>query len=428
MCGLASNEYTKLFLSRSNLMADKSLKYLVPATDSWRELNPDTTGLAGDEKKSKESEAGAAREALRDMLLSSLQMQNVSVLAGCGTSLKGTANGPSMSNLWKEVEKIKVKIDPTHEALIADIQTIVRFTSVAGVEPNVEEFLSRCQSYLQINNDDTVIKEFVKEANKKILEKCSFVTDGTNLTNHETFLHRLSRRKVRDSRLKVFTTNYDLCFERAAGKNGSVVIDGFSFSQPRIYDPRYFCYDIVRRPRTGEDLGNYLEGVIQLFKLHGSVNWERNDNGEVFENMKPDPEKACLIYPASGKYQQSYIQPHLELVAQYLSTLREPNTCLLVAGFGFNDEHLSEPILSAVKSNPHLRLIVADHNAEKNLLDVTKCSNAWGELNKLAKDGEDIWFINASFGELAKLLPDLRSLTKTERLAKSIKAVVGSHV
>jgi hypothetical protein len=27
----------------------------------------------------------------------------------------------------------------------------------------------------------------------------------------------------------------------------------------------------VRRPKTGEDLGNYLEGVIQLYKLHGSV-------------------------------------------------------------------------------------------------------------------------------------------------------------
>jgi hypothetical protein len=408
-------------------MAVEPVKFLSPTTDVWCELNPDTTGLPDPEKKIKESETGVAREALRDMLLSSLQMQNVAVLAGCGTSLKGTANGPSMEDLWNEVKQIEVPIAAKPTAKIADVQKMVRYQPPAGMAPNVEEFLSRCQAYLGVYENDPTIKEFIHAANKKILEKCSFVDDTTDLSNHQTFLHRLSRRRVRDSRLKVFTTNYDLCFERAAGKNGSVVVDGFSFSRPRAFDPRYFSYDIVRRPRTGEDLGNYLEGVVQLFKLHGSVNWERNDNGEVFEKTNPDPDKACLIYPASGKYQQSYIQPHLELVAQYLSTLREPNTCLLIAGFGFNDDHLSEPILSAVKSNPHLRLIVADYHAERNLLDATKCSHAWEELSGLAKDGEDIWFINASFGELAKKLPDLRSLTKTERLAKSIKAVAGGH-
>lgn len=409
-------------------MSNASVKFLPPSSNTWREPYPDISSITDPiEIKEKEAESESARDVLKEMLLSSLQMQNVSVLAGSGTSLTGTVNGPSMSDLWSEVKKIIVKDGSGGDVNIESVKSKVHYNPAAETDVNVEEFLSRCESYLQVVNEINV-KDFVQSANKKLLDMCSFVNDKTDLSSHRTFLHRLSRRRVRDSRLKLFTTNYDLCFERAAGMNGFVVIDGFSFSYPRSYDPRFFGYDIVRRPRIGEDLGNYLEGVIQLYKLHGSVNWERGDNCDIYEKEKPAPEKACLIYPAKGKYQQSYIQPHLELMAQYLSTLREPNTCLLVIGFGFNDDHLSEPIYSAIKSNPHLRLIIANISAENNLSKLSECHKYWKWFKELAQSGEDIWFINASFYDLANLLPDLRSLTKAERLAKSVKAIAGGSV
>jgi hypothetical protein len=182
----------------------------------------------------------------------------------------------------------------------------------------------------------------------------------------------------------------------------------------------------VRRPKTGEDLGNYLEGVIQLYKLHGSVTWAKNGS-QIAEKLKPNSDEACLIYPAKGKYQQSYIQPHLELISQYFSNLRESNTCLIVTGFGFNDDHLSEPILSAVKSNPHLRLIIADYYAEENWNGSNDSSPYWKKFKDLAIQGEDIWFVNTSFEDFAQLIPDLRSLNKAERLAKDIQSLIGGH-
>ena len=105
------------------------------------------------------------------------------------------------------------------------------------------------------------------------------------------------------------------------------------------------------------------------------------------------PLQACLIYPAKNKYQQSYIQPHLELMAQYLASLREPNTCVIVTGYGFNDDHLSEPILSAVKTNPHLRLILTDRSVDEKLSGAKPASPYWGSFKELAMKGEDIWFI-----------------------------------
>lgn len=391
------------------------IRYLKPSTNEWLSLSG-TTETDAEQK----DEIDRNLEEFKSSMLTSLQMQNLSVLAGSGCSL-GSVGGPSMDKLWK---KAACNDDGAVKESVQNIANIINFNTAAE-RPNIEEFLSLCDAYLQFKDDENV-KTLVKEFKSVILNECSFVNDETDLNGHEIFLHRLSRRRVRDSRLKVFTTNYDVCFERASGKLGLVAIDGFSFTQPRLYDPRFFGYDIVRRPRTGEDLGNYLEGVVQLYKLHGSVTWARNDS-QIFEKTNPTPEEACLIYPAKGKYQQSYIQPHLELISQYLSTLREPNTCLIVAGFGFNDDHLSEPILSAVKSNPHLRLIIANFSAESNWNGNGSPSTYWGKLKELAIQGEDIWFVNASFQDFSKLIPDLRSLSKAERLAKDIKSLTGGH-
>ena len=252
---------------------------------------------------------------------------------------------------------------------------------------------------------------------------CSVFLDVKKLEAHNIFLHRLSRRRVRDPRLKIFTTNYDLCFEQSASSLGGVVIDGFSFTPPRRYDPRYFGYDIIRRPRATEDQGNYLEGVFLLYKLHGSINWARYPNGLIEEKTNPSPDEACLIYPARGKYQQSFLQPHLESMSQYLAALREPNTCLFTIGFGFNDDHLSEPLLAAVRSNPHLRLIIVDQGIIEKESDPRKANPYWQEFFNVAKAGEDIWLINASFQDFARLIPDLKSLTPAERLMKTIQKI-----
>lgn len=157
-----------------------------------------------------------------------------------------------------------------------------------------------------------------------------------------------------------------------------------------------------------------------LYKLHGSVNWARKSDGTICEEPRPSPEEACLIYPARGKYQQSFFQPYLESMAQYLAAVREPNTCVLVVGFGFNDDHLAEPLLAAVQSNPHLRLIVVDPELK------TKATNGnryWKRFLKLSESGEDVWFINVSFAGFAQMIPDLKALTPADVLMRAIKGV-----
>jgi hypothetical protein len=383
-------------------------KYLAPNGNGvWAELAKQGEKPTDEQKKSQET--------LKEVLLTSLQMQNLIVLTGCGTS--HSVGGPAMSDLW--VNAIGKKPTPLASWVAKKIKYDLTMS-----KPNIEDFLSLCDAYLQIN-DVTKVRKFVSECKKVILEQCSSFLDIRKLDAHKTFLHRLSRRRIRDPRLKIFTTNYDLCFERAAGDLGLVVVDGFSFTQPRYYEPRYFEYDIVRRSHASDDQGRYLEGVFQLYKLHGSVNWAHGQGLNIEEKQNPTPDEVCLIYPAGGKYHQSFLQPHLELLSQYFSALREPNTCLIVTGFGFNDDHLSEPILSAVRSNPHLRLIIADPFAADSISGNGTSSRYWKEFLALSGHGEDIWFINASFSDFARMIPDLKSLTPSDKLMKDIKAITG---
>jgi len=408
--------------------AKQGVSFYDPNDKGWRRLSEDATGLGLGPVELKEhfARAKAANAALKEFLLSSLQMQHVVLLAGSGTSLGDVVNGPSMGALWDHCVNANPGISGKRiiAPKAAEVIGLVGFDVTVDRE-NIEALLSRCDAFLHLNDNDPV-KSFVAASKSMILQKCSeFVDpkDNLQLQAHRTFLHRLSRRRSRDSRLKLFTTNYDLCFETAAARQGLVVLDGFSFSQPRLFDPRFFSYDIVRRSQTGDGVGTPVEGVFLLCKLHGSVNWARSKDGYIEAVERPEPEDVCMIFPAKGKYQQSYIQPHLELVSQYLSALREPNTCLIIVGFGFNDDHLSEPILAAARTNPHLRLIIVDPFAESNTAVAGK-HQYWDAFFEASRQNEDVHLVNASFQEFAELIPDLKSLTPAERLAKDIKRLV----
>lgn len=359
-----------------------------------------------------DGEATHLRQPLADYLLSSLQMQNLVVLAGSGTSYD--ADGPSMAKLWAECTKDSDEHD------IADLLRDTGYEFTPQPEKNIEELLSRCDAVLQIL-DHAAISSFKKHAISTILAHCKAAgADISKLHAHITFLRRLARRRARDARLKLFTTNYDRCFERAAGHLGLVALDGFSFSYPRHFDPVFFDYDLVRRGSNG-DVSAFVPGVFQYFKLHGSVDWAQVDEGTVIIDPDVRADNACLIYPASTKFRLSFQQPHLELMGQYLSALRQPNTCLLVLGFGFNDDHLSGPMLAAIEANPHLRVVVVNPGAKS---DGSTRSRWWRRLDEHIDEGSDVAYVAATFTDFVPLIPDLRALSPAERLHKAVNDAV----
>lgn len=419
--------------TQDNPNLDGVLCYLKPGTRKWAPLDELAfISLYGAEMEL-DLDAALSPEHLKwladskqyvnDMLSAALQLPNLSFFAGSGTSL-GEVGGPSMWDLWRLSmwDNPDSKEDDAEWAQLSDaaIDVCDKVGYRERENPNIEHFLSLCDAYLMFNDDDAV-RRLVIDTKTVILDACSkFLELSENdISSYLGLLQKLARRRVRDPRLKVFTTNYDMCFETASSELGMMLVDGFSYTRNRRFDGRYFNYDVVRRDNENHE---FVEGVFQIFKLHGSVSWERAD-GEIFESFGVSPENVALIYPAKGKYQQAFIQPHLELFSRFIEVLRVPNSCLLVSGFGFNDDHLAEPIVSAIKSNPSLKLIIGDFKAATHIANSGEngSSSYWSELAELSANGYDIHFINVSFSQFVSFVPNLRALSPAEQLAKAVK-------
>lgn len=408
--------------------------YILEDGETEPEKEQPTTDDEISAEKTRIEQQNNTKELLTQKLKTAIQMPNIMILAGSGTSLGSTVNGPSMNRLWElcttddmEILSTQAFKESKYDLYLAEDEKKYK---------NIEECLSHCESFIQITKDENCqsTSEFLLRCKKEILKACQFIkNEQEQLVKHREFIRKLARRKSKDPRIKLFTTNYDTCFETAASKLGITVIDGFSFSFPRIYDPKFFDLDIVKRnPNTNTNNPQYLEGVFQLYKLHGSVNWKRENGYPVQQVNEVEAEQSCMIFPAKGKYQQSYVQPHLELISRFNQSLREPNTCLIIVGFGFNDDHLSEPILSAIYSNPHLKIIICTPTLENDFLkDANSTSPYWERLKHVADNrrNDEIIFINSDFGKLSEIIPDLTALSPAENLYENLqKAFGGRHV
>ena len=224
----------------------------------------------------------------------------------------------------------------------------------------------------------------------------------------------MARRPSKKPRLKLFTTNYDLCFEKAASNISFIVLDGFSFSLPPKFDNSNFDFDIVRRDFEKETQ-DYIPNALHLYKIHGSVNWD-GDNNQIIKKEKPIV--PLMIYPMNSKYELSFEQPFLEMMSRFQNIIRKPNTALITIGFGFNDNHLSQPIMSAIKSNISFKYLHVSLGLEGSSNEYVK------KIADLIIDGDSrLQMLEASFDKFTESLPDIAKASEEEIFIKRIKKI-----
>jgi hypothetical protein len=408
--------------------AASNLRLLIPG-EGWKNY----ADVISDNKV----EQPGSKLLIESAFLNALNSTNLILLTGTGSSfsVKNAATKPQpagMTQVWSAVEK---KVGEATFKRICD-----SFAS-ATIDSNIERLLTLCKLHLELHekSDDELtaaIRKFVKSAEAAILETVDFVDKESRLDAHAAVIQKIGRRGARKSRARIFTTNYDLCYEEAARRHRFTVIDGFSHSLEQVYDRIYFDYDIVRREQ-GKDTPDYIESVFHLYKLHGSIDWRRIGNEII--RTKDSKGEPVLIYPRSSKYQESFEAPYLDMIGALQAALREPDTAVVVAGFGFNDDHVSRPILSAVETNMSLRLVICDpvflnadelEKAEHVTASEQKTANRFlSSFLKLAKAADPrIHLINGRFEDMALALPDLVGETDRERHLARVRALrEGEH-
>lgn len=331
------------------------------------------------------------------------QFENLVVLTGAGSSVEIGENdkkGRLLTQLWDDTESSigKEKLKKLCE--------LVKYTDKNGEEyiKNLEKLLSVANAAKDFvaSTEEVNIANTIDEIQKLIREKCEIKLPDD--APHHSFVEKITRRKVTLPRAKIFTLNYDTLFEQAGRKGNFTIIDGFSFSFPRFFSGRNFDYDVVLRDKSRlKEEDNFISRVFHLYKLHGSVDWEKTKNGVQQSDSVKD---ALMIYPKDSKYESSYEQPFFEMMSRFQQNLRKDNVLLICIGFSLNDKHIVTAIQEALEQNSGFQLMLVNKGID------TSDSFKW--LHNLALNHTNIVLIDELFSDFALNYPLLKSYNQEE--------------
>lgn len=358
-----------------------------------------------------------------------LDAENIIVLAGSGTSLTFNTDvnhiAPSMTDLWDYCENKNSNVFNKIKEYTNYNDFAKKWTDESDQEhisKDIELLLSRCDTFLSLQNLSNrrlnELKSFVKDATLEILNKTNFtgnILDAKSWEHHNKLLRVLGKRQPKQKRLKLFTTNYDLAFETAASNTGMIVIDGFEYGRPYRFNPAWFHYDIVHKVQTSDKANSYLPNVFHLYKIHGSVDWIKTEQGvqkRISDSQEGEP---VIIYPSSTKYQSSYESPYLDMMASFLEAVQKPKTAILCLGFGFNDKHINNAIIMALRTNPELLLMVGTRSIFTEQSSFNEGIKAL--LMRAVEAGDSrISLIDSDFATFVDKLPERNKPTPEEEI------------
>jgi len=229
------------------------------------------------------------------------------------------------------------------------------------------------------------------------------------LSTWNDIINKRSSRLV-GKQVNLFTTNIDMMMERAAQGHGVELNDGFQGSIEQVFDAGNFQKTVSKTSLHFQNVTDIP--VFNLMKIHGSINWREEDdaikndiglpivsavnnalggidagnfisttkadgtdktleemineanglhlaNADVFAPFLEAYRKMVMINPTKRKFRESVIDHHFyELMRQYSNNLEKENTLLIVTGFSFADEHISDITRRAANTNPTLHVVI----------------------------------------------------------------------
>jgi hypothetical protein len=215
------------------------------------------------------------------------------------------------------------------------------------------------------------------------------------------FVHRAASR----DRLHIFTTNYDRLLEHACDDLGVHMVDRFVGSlAPRFRSSRLEL-DLHYSPPGLRGEPRYLEGVVRLSKLHGSLDWKFRSNGSVerfalpLGAPVPSPDANLVVYPNDTKDIETAQYPYTDLFRDFAAAMCRPNHVLVTYGYGFRDSHINR-VIADMLTIPSTHLVIISFDDPDGT--ITGFVDEFGlQAQTTAIIGPEV----ASLDEITKLLP-----------------------
>ena len=318
--------------------------------------------------------------------------QNTCFLMGAGCSL--CAGKPNIDCL---TDAVRENLSQPGQDLLSNLKGTV------GRSANIEDLINYLLRMRQLSDSRITPLENELWSTKNIEAELSGIQkqvvqsvgkDWTPSLQHQRFLTRLASSPARKP-IDIFSLNYDTVLEASLESLKFWYTDGFMGSENAYFEPRLF-----EKPSD-------LFPIFRIYKLHGSVNWVRDDDETVRRrhggSLGDTPR--TVIYPAEQKYIQTQYGIYEVIMRCFRDRLRESdkNNKLVVIGYSFRDEHINMAIEDSIRtagSNLTVYAFVGpekDTNAQKNRFE-TMAINCDHRLNIIgdqfhvgpALDGADL--------------------------------------
>ncbi len=195
----------------------------------------------------------------------------------------------------------------------------------------------------------------------------------------QSFLLSFASRATSRERLHIFTTNYDRLVEHGCDLAGLRIIDRFVGALNPIFRSSRVEVDFHYNPPGIRGEPRFMEGVIRLTKLHGSLDWffERSERrihrkgipfgaSSTHTDVPTKPVDTVMIYPNAAKDVETTQFPYAELFRDLAAAICRPNAVVVTYGYGFGDDHVNRVLLDML-TIPSTHLVVIAFDADDRL-------------------------------------------------------------
>jgi hypothetical protein len=286
----------------------------------------------------------------------------------------GTSKSMGISDIKALTAKIEDKLSSDQKPIFFKIKT-----GFDADFQHIEAILNQVRLIRQITQDKpSKTYEEINGEQAKCLDKsiCDIIyeviskeEESADLNVAKKFISWLNWMS-RDFVKEIFTTNYDLIFEKSFENLLIPFYDGFIGSN----EP-FFAHE------TLDNKSKYDRppiSWIRIWKLHGSLGWfwKLNNDKKSHRVIRLSagskdkyPDSELVIYPSRDKYESSRKQPFSSFFDRFKDSLIAGEGIFIVSGYSFSDEHINEVIYNALNQNNRLH-IIAFFFDDKPLLEI----------------------------------------------------------
>jgi hypothetical protein len=366
--------------------------YRMGAHEIWFGDHEMPEELADPSSKAALDFVASARRIIEPWLSAVFQSEHLNLLLGSGftTSIANLAGAQTTG-------MSPIKLGSAYDTEI-DAHSIATETRLGRGSPNIEDQFRSALALLEglsiLGNSASENARALKDALDRhlltflraVLTSERGIATGedpkrwANAVAHlQSFLLSFASRAASRERLHVFTTNYDRLIEYGCDLAGLRSIDRFVGSLNPVFRSSRVEVDVHYSPPGIRGEPRFLEGVLRLTKLHGSIDWHFDSQqraivrrgipfgaGDNHSDLPTACADTVMIYPNPAKDIETTEYPYAELFRDYASALCRPNSAVVTYGYGFGDDHVNR-VITDMLTIPSTHLVIIAYALEERL-------------------------------------------------------------